>query len=141
MNDFKTYLKLNLCMLSYFHKKPEITGMITITMTFNCLVRVLLRNYISHSYISISSSEDVDGQCDDLRWVPYLALVLWLGVKCHHVDDVGSNEGLYLSWPSISFFCYASFLLPSWLVWWHHLGCDTTPFPSSYVPNGSGERL
>ena len=66
MNDFKTYLKLNLCMLTYFYKKPEVVE--TITMILNFLIRVLLRNHISHSYVFVSSSEEEgDGQCGDLR--------------------------------------------------------------------------
>ena len=104
MNDAKTYLKLNLCMLNYFYKKLEVAGMIM--MTLNSLVRVLLRNYISHSYVCMSSSEDIDGQCGDLRWVPDLTLALQLGAECHRDDSAGCYQGLYLQWSLVSFFCY-----------------------------------
>ena len=53
-------------MLTYFYKKPEVVE--TITMILNFLIRVLLKNHISHSYVFVSSSEEEgDGQCGDLR--------------------------------------------------------------------------
>ena len=102
INDFKAYLKLKSCMLTYFYRKLEVAG--TITMTLNCLVRVLLRNSIFHSYFFVLSSKDIDGQCGDLSWVFDLTLTLWLGAECHCIDSIGYYEGLYFLWSPISFF-------------------------------------
>ena len=95
-------LKLKSCMLTYFYRKLEVAG--TITTTLNCLVRVLLRNSISHSYFFVLSSKDIDGQCGDLSWVFDLTLTLWLGAECHCIDSIGYYEGLYFLWSPISFF-------------------------------------
>ena len=76
--------------------KPEVAG--TMTMT-QCLSScdTTEKSSISHSYISVSSSEDVDVDYGcDLHWVSGMVLELWHGVE--RLGDVCecSDEGLYL---------------------------------------------
>ena len=74
-------------------------GMITISLT--CLVRVLLRNYVSHSYVFVLSLEDFVGQGSDLYWVPDVALALGPSAKCLYAHSASCYKGLQIPWPSV----------------------------------------
>ena len=99
---FQKLLKLNLYLSTVFIIKPEVAR--TMTMT-QCLSSrdPTEKSSISHFYVSVSSSEDVDVRYGgNLHWVFIMALALRPGAKC--LGDVCecSDEGLHLPWLSVS---------------------------------------
>ena len=110
---FLNLLKLNLCMSTAFIIKSEVAR--TMTMT-QCLSShdPTEKSSISHSYVSMSSSEDAGiGHSGDLHWVLGLALALWRSVEFFCDVCQCSYEGLHLPRLSISGSSYEPVFLPT----------------------------
>ena len=90
-------------MSTVFIIKPEVAGTMTMKMT-QCLSsrNPTEKSGISHSYVSVSSLEDVDvGQSGDLHSASGPALGLRLGAKCICDGRVSSHGGLHVLQPQV----------------------------------------
>ena len=109
-------------MFTVFIIKPEVAGMMTMTQ---CLSShdPIEKSSISHSYISVSSSEAASvGHGGDIHWVPNIALALWPSVECLYDVCQRSHEGLHLPQPTIPGTLYEPVLPSTPAVRRGHLG-------------------
>ena len=111
---FSNSLKIEFMRAHFFITKLEVAGMTTTTHELSSQYPTE-KSCISHSCVSMSSSEDGVGQCGHLCWVPSLALALQPSADCMLYD-----EGLYVSWPSVLFVSYESILSPIQAVRGHY---------------------
>ena len=120
-------------MFIIFINKTEVDGTTTMAQYFSS--RYLTKKSIfSHSYISMSSSEDAGVRhSGDFHWVPCDALALWPGAECICADCSGNYEGLHISQLLVLCNNDESVLQPSRALWCHYLGWGPSTFPSPKV--------
>ena len=81
------------------------------------------KSSISHSYVSMSSSEDAGvGHSGDLHWASGPALELQLGAKCICDGRASSHEGLHVPQPRVPCTSDEPVLPSTSAVWRYHLG-------------------
>ena len=119
---FQKLLKLNLYLSTVFIIKPEVAGMMTMTQCLSSR-NPTEKSSISHSYVSVSSLEDVNvGYGGDLHWVSSMALVLRPGAECLGDICERSDEGLHLLQPSVSSSSHEPVFLTTPAIRWGYHG-------------------
>ena len=128
-------------MSTAFIIKPKVAGMMKITQCLSSRDPTE-QSSISHSYVSMSSSEDAGvGHGGDLHWVLNLALVLWPSVECLNDVCERSYEDLHLPRPSVSGSSYEPIFPPTPAVRWGYPGWHLPILPAAEVPHWWRVRL
>ena len=100
------------------------------------------KSSISHSYISMSSSEDAGvGHSGNLHWASELALALRPGAKGICGGCASSHEGLHVPQPRVLCTSDEPNLLSTSVVQWYHLGWHSPILPTIEVPHWWRVRL